>query len=183
LQVSQRKSCSARGANWTAQRHIFADALNKEGSPMTHVGWFEDLEIGMRFKTATCRITACDIKRFATEFDPQPMHLDEEAAAKTMFKGLAASGWHTAAIAMKLAVESRPFGPHPVVGMGVDGLRWTAPVRPGDALYLEGEIVSLTPSSTKPHGSILMKWTMYNQKAEPVYTFSPITIVPRRPSN
>ena len=148
---------------------------------MARIEWFDDLETGMRFKTANLQITVSDIKRFAADFDPQPMHLDEDAAAKTFFKGLAASGWHTAAIAMKLAVQSRPFGPHPLIGMGVDGLRWTAPVRPGDVLHLEGEIVSLTPSSTKPHGSVVMKWTMYNQNREPVYTFTPITIVPRRP--
>jgi acyl dehydratase len=148
---------------------------------MAQIEWFDDLEVGMRFKTANLQITESDIKRFAADFDPQPMHLDEDAAARTLFKGLAASGWHTAAIAMKLAVQSRPFGPHPLIGMGVDGLRWTAPVRPGDVLHLEGEIVSVTPSRTKPHGSVAMKWTMYNQNSEPVYTFTPITIVPRRP--
>lgn len=147
---------------------------------MTQVEWFDDLQVGMRFKTGDLQITASDIKRFAAEFDPQPMHLDEDAAAKTLFKGLAASGWHTAAIAMKLAVQSRPFGPHPLIGMGVDGLRWTAPVRPGDVLHLEGEIVSLTPPSTKPHGSVVVIWTMYNQNTEPVFTFTPITIIPRR---
>jgi acyl dehydratase len=149
---------------------------------MAQVEWFDDLKVGLRFKTAELQITASDIKRFAADFDPQPMHLDEDAAAKTLFKGLAASGWHTAAIAMKLAVQSRPFGPHPLIGMGVEGLRWTAPVRPGDVLRVEGEIVSLTPSSTKPHGSVVTKWTMYNQNREPVYTFTPITIVPRRPT-
>ncbi len=112
------------------------------------IEWFDDLSVGMRFKSGEAQITASDIKRFAAEFDPQPMHLDEDAAAKTIFKGLAASGWHTAAIAMNLAVQIRPFGPHPLIGMGVDGLRWMAPVRPGDVLHLEGEVVSLTPSRT-----------------------------------
>lgn len=76
--------------------------------------------------------------RFAADFDPQPMHLDEDAAAKTLFKGLAASGWHTAAIAMKLAVQSRPFGPHPLIGMGVDGLRWTPRQGPGRQILNRG---------------------------------------------
>jgi acyl dehydratase len=146
---------------------------------MTMIEWFDDLAIGMKFKTGEARIGAPDIKRFAAEFDPQPMHLDEDAAAKTFFKGLAASGWHTAAIAMKLMVESRPFGDHPIVGMG-GGLRWMAPVRPGDVLHLEGEVESLTPSKTKPQGTVVMKWTMYNQHAEAVYEFTPMTIVPRR---
>jgi acyl dehydratase len=148
--------------------------------PMTKIEWFDDIAIGMRFKSDEVLITERDIKRFAAEFDPQPMHLDDVAAAKTLFKGLAASGWHTAAIAMKLAVDIRPFGPHPLIGMGVDGLRWTMPVRPGDVLHLEGEVISVTPSKTKPQGVVLVKWTLYNQKGEEVYTFTPIGIVPRR---
>jgi acyl dehydratase len=148
---------------------------------MAKIEWFDDLTIGMRFKSGEVEITEGDIKRFAAEFDPQPMHLDEIAAAKTLFKGLAASGWHTAAIAMKLGVQIRPFGPHPLIGMGVDDLRWMVPVRPGDNLHLEGEVVGLTPSKTKPQGVALVKWILYNQNGEAVYTFTPIAIVPRRP--
>jgi acyl dehydratase len=145
------------------------------------IDWFDDLALGMHFKSAEVQITESDIKRFAAEFDPQPMHLDEAAAEKTMFKGLAASGWHTAALAMNLAVQVRPFGPHPLIGLGVDELRWIMPVRPGDILHLEGEVISLTPSKTKPQGVALVKWTLYNQNGEAVYTFTPIGIVPRRP--
>ena len=148
---------------------------------MVAIEWFDDLVVGMRFKSNDVQVTESDIKRFASEFDPQPTHLNQDAAAKTLFKGLAASGWHTAAIAMNLAVQIRPFGPHPLIGMGVDGLRWLMPVRPNDVLHLEGEVVSLTPSKTKPQGIALVKWTMYNQKGEEVYTFTPIGIVPRRP--
>ena len=148
---------------------------------MASIDWFDDLVIGMRFKSNDVQVTESDIKRFASEFDPQPMHLDDDAAAKTLFKGLAASGWHTAAIAMNLAVQIRPFGPHPLIGMGVDGLRWMVPVRPNDVLHLEGEVMSLTPSKTKPQGIALVKWTFYNQNGEEVYTFTPIAIVPRRP--
>jgi acyl dehydratase len=107
--------------------------------------------------------------------------LDEAAAKHSVFKGLAASGWHTAAIAMRLAVETRPFGPHPLVGLGVDDLRWMAPVRPGDVLHIEGEVVGLTPSRTKPQGIARVKWTAFTQSGEAVYTFTPIGIVPRRP--
>jgi acyl dehydratase len=148
---------------------------------MSEIEWFDDLTIGMRFKSGEVQITAGEIKRFASEFDPQPMHLDEIAAAKTLFKGLAASGWHTAAIAMNLAVQIRPFGLHPLIGIGVDELRWMIPVRPGDVLHLEGEVVGLTPSKTKPQGVALVKWTLYNQNGEAVYTFTPIAIVPRPP--
>ena len=144
------------------------------------IDWFDDLALGMHFKSAEVQIKESDIKRFAAEFDPQPMHLDEATAEKTMFKGLAASGWHTAALAMNLAVQVRPFGPHPLIGLGVDELRWIMPVRPGDILHLEGEVISLTPSKTKPQGVALVKWTLYNQNGEAVYTFTPIGIVPRR---
>jgi acyl dehydratase len=146
------------------------------------VEWFDDLRVGMRFKSQEKVVTREDIKRFASEFDPQPYHLDEAAAERTPLKGLAASGWHTAAIAMRLAVDLHPFGPHLLFGLGVDELRWLAPVRPGDRLRLEGEVVELTPSKTKPQGIARVKWTAFNQHSDPVYTFTPIAIVPRRPA-
>ena len=147
------------------------------------IEWFEDLEVGMQFKGAgQVRVSEADIKRFAAEFDPQPFHLDNVAAERTAFKGLAASGWHTGAIAMRLTVEIHPFCPHPLLGLGVDNLRWLAPVRPGDTLRIEGEVVGLTPSRTKPQGTVLIKWTLYNQRDEAVYTFTPIGIMPRRPA-
>jgi len=146
------------------------------------IEWFEDLEAGTRFKGGQLQVTEADIKRFAAEFDPQPFHLDNAAAERTAFKGLAASGWHTAAIAMRLTVEVHPFGPHPLLGLGVDNLRWLAPVRPGDTLRIEGEVVGMTPSRTKPQGTVLIKWTLYNQRNEAVYTFTPIGIMPRRPA-
>jgi acyl dehydratase len=144
------------------------------------VEWFEDLAIGMRFKSPEKVLTREDIKRFAAEFDPQPFHLDEAAAEKTPLKGLAASGSHTAAVAMRLAIETHPFGPHPLLGLGVDQLRWLAPVRPGDILHVEGEVVELIPSKSKPQGIVKIKWT--NQRGEAVYTFTPLGIVPRRPN-
>ena len=145
------------------------------------IEWFDDLKVGMRFKSGEVTVSKQDIKRFAAEFDPQPFHTDEEAAKETVFKGLAASGWHTAAIAMNLAVQVRPFGPHPLLGAGVDDLRWTKPVRPEDTVHLEGEVVELIPSRTKPQGIVRVKWTLYNQDGDAVYTFNPIAIVPRRP--
>jgi acyl dehydratase len=146
------------------------------------IEWFDDLVLGMRFKSSEKHITREDIKRFASEFDPQPFHLDEAAAERTPLKGLAASGWHTAAIAMRLVVEARPFGPHPLLGLGVDDLRWLTPVRPDDVIHIEGEVIELTPSRTKPRGVVKVKWTAFNQHGEPVYTFTSIGVVPRRPS-
>jgi acyl dehydratase len=146
------------------------------------IEWFEDLAIGMLFKSPEKVLTRDDIKRFAREFDPQPFHLDEAAAEKTQLRGLAASGWHTAAVAMRLAIETHPFGPHPLLGLGVDELRWLAPVRPGDVLHLEGEVVELIPSKSKPQGIAKIKWTALSQHGEAVYTFTPLGIVPRRPT-
>ena len=149
--------------------------------PGRAIEWFDDLALGMRFRSADRRVTAEEIKRFAAEFDPQPYHLDEEAAKATPLKGLAASGWHTAAIAMRLMTDARPFGPHPLLGIGVDELRWLAPVRPGDVIHLEGEVIELLPSRTKPQGIARIKWTAVNQRGEPLYTVIPLAIVPRRP--
>ena len=146
------------------------------------VEWFDDLKVGMRFKSEKLTVSKEDILRFAAEFDPQPFHTDEVAAKATILNGLAASGWHTAAIAMRLAITARPFGPHPLLGAGVDELRWLKPVRPGDTLHLEGEVVELVPSRTKPQGIARVKWTAYNQNGEAVYTFNPIAIVPTRPA-
>src|SRR6202043_3672273 len=86
--------------------------------------YLDDLRVGQRFTSDTYHMDEVRMKAFAAEFDPQPFHLDEAAAQRSIFRGLAASGWHTAAIAMRLAVEVRPFGPHPLVGLGVDDLRW-----------------------------------------------------------
>jgi acyl dehydratase len=145
------------------------------------IEWFDDLKVGMRFKSEGITVSKDDIIRFAKEYDPQPFHLDEEAAKKTMLGGLAASGWHTAALAMRLAASTRCFGPHPLLGAGVDDLRWLLPVRPGDTIHLEGEVVELLPSRSKPQGIARVKWTAYNQKGEAVYTFNPIALVPGRP--
>ncbi|HML15129.1 MAG TPA: MaoC family dehydratase [Xanthobacteraceae bacterium] len=145
------------------------------------IEWFDDLKVGMRFATGEKLVTHDDIVRFAGEFDPQPFHLDAAAAEHTVLKGLAASGWHTAAISMRLILEIKPFGPHPVFGLGVDELRWLAPVRPGDALRLEGEVIELIPSKKRPQGVVRIKWTAFNQRGEEVYTFTPIGIVPRKP--
>jgi acyl dehydratase len=146
------------------------------------IEWFDDLAVGMRFKTAAKQISREDIKRFASEFDPQPHHLDEKAAELTPLNGLSASGLHTAAVAMRLVLDLRPFGPHPMLGLGFDDVRWLAPVRPEDVIHVEGEVVELIPSKTKPRGVARVKWTAFNQNGEAVYTFNPIALVPRRPN-
>lgn len=143
--------------------------------------WFDDLVLGQRCAAGPLAVDRDAALAFARAFDPQPYHLDDGAAARSVFGGLALSGWHTAAVAMRLLVAARPFGPHPILGLGVDELRWLAPVRPGDALRLEGEIVTLAPSRSKPQGTVRMKVTLFNQRREPVYSIVPTMIVPRRP--
>src|SRR5947209_16803899 len=101
--------------------------------------WLEDLSVGQQFVSDTHTLTADEIKEFAGRYDPQPFHLDEEAARKTMFGGLAASGWHTAAVTMRLSVQSFPLATG-IIGSGGE-LAWTKPVRAGDTLQVQSEVV------------------------------------------
>ena len=123
------------------------------------------------------------IKSFAAEFDPQPFHLDEEGARSTIFRGLAASGWHTAALTMRLLVESdlKPAGG--IVGAGFDEFRWPRPVRPGDELRLESEVLEVRPSKSRPEqGWIKVRTTTLNQNADAVQILLANLVVPRRPA-
>src|ERR1700744_6247744 len=121
------------------------------------VEWFDDLKVGMRFTSESKTVSKEEILRFASEFDPQPFHLDDEAAKDTILQGLAASGRDTGAIAKGLQSNPKTFGSHPLFGAGVDELRWMLPVRPGHTLHLEGEVVELTPSKSKPIGVARVK--------------------------
>lgn len=144
--------------------------------------YFEDAAVGDRCSAGSIPVTEADILAFAHAYDPQPMHLDPEAAARTRFKGLIASGWHTAALVMRLIALARPLGDTEVLGMGVENLRWHLPVRPGDVLSAEMEITSMQPSETNPRfGVIKFLITTRNQNGEIVMTHSPICWVPRRP--
>jgi acyl dehydratase len=125
--------------------------------------------VGQTFGPGRARVTAEEIQAFASKFDPQPFHLDETAAQKSFFRGLAASGWHTAAITMRLLVESdlKPAGG--VIGAGFDEFRWPRPVRPGDDLYIECEVLEVRPSRSLPNsGFIKLRTTTLNQHNEPV---------------
>ena len=120
------------------------------------------------------------IKEFAAEFDPQPFHLDETAAKASVFKTLVASGWHTAAVAMRLLVNGGLPLADGIVGVGGE-VAWPRPTRPGDILRLETEIVEIKPSRSKPHqGLVIMRATMFNQDHEAVYVLTAKLLVPRR---
>ncbi|MBV8838031.1 MAG: MaoC family dehydratase [Alphaproteobacteria bacterium] len=146
------------------------------------VYYLDDLVVGQRFTSGSRTLNAEEIKIFAREFDPQPFHVDEEAARGTFFQGLAASGWHAAAIAMSLMVR----GGLPIAGgiIGAGGeIAWRKPIRPGDTLHVESEIVEVTASRSKPErGTVAVRSDTINQNGEIVQTFTARLIVPRRPA-
>jgi len=143
--------------------------------------YLEDFAVGQTFGSGRLRIDKERIKAFAAEFDPQPFHLDEQAARTTIFRGLAASGWHTAALTMRLLVEGelRPAGG--IVGAGFDEFRWPRPVRPDDELHLESEVLEVRPSKSRPEqGLIKVRTTTLNQSGEAVQVLVANLVVPRR---
>ena len=146
--------------------------------------YFEDLEVGTERVFGTYHVTRDEILEFARKYDPQPFHLSDEAAAKTHFGRLAASGWHTAAMTMRVIVdrlsEERQAG---LGSPGVDELRWLRPVHPDDTLTVHGKIVAKTASRSKPHiGTIRTETTVTNQDDVPVMRFTSIVLMLRRPA-
>jgi acyl dehydratase len=144
--------------------------------------YFEDVKAGDRFKSDTYTVSEEQIITFAREFDPQPFHLDRGVAEKTMFGELIASGWHTAAISMRLFVKTLNFA-EGAIGLGVDEMRWPTAVKPNDVLQVETEIVDLRESRSKPsHGIVRIRNTTTNQRAEVVQTMMASALVLRRRS-
>lgn len=145
--------------------------------------YLEDLHVGDRFESGTLEVTENGIVDFARDFDPQPFHLDLDAAKRSIFQGLAASGWHTAAMSMKLFVTGGLRLAGGSVGLGVDELRWPRPVRPGDTLRLQTEIVGMRPSRSKPDcGIIRIRNETTNQNGEVVQILLTSLLVRRRPA-
>jgi acyl dehydratase len=145
--------------------------------------YFEDYLVGQVFNSGRLRVDREAIVAFAREFDPQPYHLDEEAARNSIFGELVASGWHTAALTMRLLVESefRPAGG--ILGVGLDELSWPRPVRPGDELHVTTELLDVQPSKSRSdRGMIRVRNTTFNHNDEAVQIFIPKIIVPRRPA-
>ena len=148
-----------------------------------NVRYLDDFAVGQTFGSGRLRIDAQRIKTFAAEFDPQPFHLDEEAARNSLFRGLAASGWHTAALTMRLLVESELKPAGGIVGAGFGEFRWPRPVRPGDELRVESEVLEVRPSKSRPEqGIIKVRTTTLNQDGEAVQISVGNLVVPRRPA-
>ncbi len=145
--------------------------------------YLEDYAPGQKFGSGRLSVEASRIKSFAAEFDPQPFHLDEARARDTLFRGLVASGWHTAAMTMRLIVEGELDPVGGVVGAGLDELRWPRPVRPGDELRVESEVLEVRPSQSRPaDGLIKVRTVTLNQNGEPVQISVVNLLVKRRPT-
>lgn len=143
--------------------------------------YLDDLHIGQRFISASVTITAEDIKTFAAAYDPQPFHLDEDAAAGTLFGGLAASGWHTAALTMRLLVTGDEGIEGGMIGASVEVI-WPMPTRPGDTLRVVSEVKAITPSrSGRNRGMVALESRTLNQDGEAVQIMTATLVAPRRP--
>jgi acyl dehydratase len=148
-----------------------------EGRQRLHL---DDLSVGQVFTSRSQSLDTADIKRFASEFDPQPFHTDEAAAMSTFFGGLAASGWHTAALTMRLMVD----GGVPIAGglVGAGGeIAWPRATRPGDVLHVVSEVLEIVPSRSRPdRGMVTVRSETKNQDGEVVQRFTGKLVVPRR---
>ena len=150
------------------------------------MAWFEDVAVGDRMDFGPLTISRDEIIAFAGEYDFQPFHLSDEAAAQTHFGTLSASGWHTTALFMKMMLtelQKRPGLQESSLGaMGIDELRWLRPVRPGDTLRGVSEVIATKSSRSRPEmGVVTSLVTLFNQNDEPVLTMKPITLIRTRP--
>jgi len=143
--------------------------------------YLDDLHVGQRFAAGPVSVTAPEIVRFAQEFDPQPFHLDDETAKATLFEGLAASGWHTASLTMRMLTNGGIPIATGVIGIGGE-IAWPKPVRPGDTLRVESEVLAIAPSRSKPNQAIVtIRSTTANQHGETVQVLTAKLIVFARP--
>ncbi|WP_408378463.1 MaoC family dehydratase [Paraburkholderia sp. RL18-085-BIA-A] len=143
--------------------------------------YLEDFAVGQAFGSGRLRIDGERALSFAAEFDPQPFHLDEAEARRSIFGGLAASGWHTAAVTMRLLIETELKPAGGFVGAGLDECRWPRPVRHGDELRVEREVIEVRPSKSRPEqGMIKLRTTTLNQDDEAVLVYVVNMVVLRR---
>ena len=142
--------------------------------------YFEDLAVGAHFQSRRMEVPGKAIIEFAEKFDPQMFHLNPESAKRSIFKGLVASGWHTAAMTMRLFVQTLNFA-EGAFGLGVDELRWPNAVRPGDLIEVDTEILNVRPSRSKPdYGIVYLRNVTKNQRGEIVQTMTAHAMVPCR---
>ncbi|WP_242122687.1 MaoC family dehydratase [Sphingobium sp. Sx8-8] len=154
---------------------------------MSEIIYFEDTEVGSSIEFEPLTVSREEIVDFARAFDPQPFHLSDEAAALTHFGSLASSGWHTTALAMKMMVAAWQANPGmqaaSLGALGVDELRWLQPVRPGDTLHGQSEVIEKKASKSRPEmGIVKTLVTVFNQRDEPVLTMKPIAMFRTRPA-
>jgi acyl dehydratase len=143
--------------------------------------YLEDLQVGQRFECGRHTLDVEQVKKFAREFDPQPFHMDEEAAKGTFFNGLAASGWHVVCLAMRAIAQHVPFAGG-LIGGGAE-ITWPQPTRPNDVLLFTSTVMEVTPSRSKPErGLALLRTEARNQEGELLLIFTAKCVVPRRPS-
>ncbi len=140
--------------------------------------YFEDFSIGGKQSFGSYSVTREEVIEFASKYDPQDFHLSDEAAAKTFFGKVAASGWHTCSMAMAMIVENMKSNRQASLGSpGVDDIRWLTPVYPGDTLRCENEVLDMKRSRSKPEmGALFMKLTVYNQNDKPVMTMESVSL-------
>jgi acyl dehydratase len=143
--------------------------------------FLEDVAVGDVLTAGPIEISEAEIIAFARAYDPQPFHTDPGAAAKSPFGGLIASGWHVAGVVMRTYVNLHPFGSTPVVGMGIDELRWLQPVRPGDRLDIRWEVIEVKRSASRPdRGMVRTHTTVVNQAGVKVLTYTSLAQMPAR---
>ena len=148
---------------------------------MRRVLYLDDLAVGGKFATASVTLTLEGCKAFAAEFDPQPFHLDDAAARESVFGRLAASGWYTASLSMRLIVEGEFTIAGGLIGLGAE-LSWPRPAYPGDTLHVETEVLAIRVSESKPdRGVVTVRNQTLNQHGEPVQITVVKMLVPRRP--
>jgi acyl dehydratase len=158
------------------------NAILKECTMPTDRYW-EDFTVGQAFGSGTVTLTAQQIKDFASEFDPQPFHTDETAAAGSFFQGLVASGWHTAAVTMRLLVQSELRVAGGLIGAGLDEVKWPRSVRPGDTLRVVPEVLEVRSLKSHPErGLVRVRVQTFNQEDQLVQTLTANLFVPRRPA-
>jgi acyl dehydratase len=148
---------------------------------MASIEWFDDLAVGMKFRSAEVQVTEADIKRFAAEFDPQPMHLDEEAAGRSMLRGLSGSGWHLCSLMMRMMADGFITRAASLGSPGVDEVRWLSPLRPGDDLTLDVDVLEARASKSRPElGIVKFKCTARNAKGEALCEMTSPILIKRR---